>query len=45
MKVRRQTVPSRRCRHRKGPRGKLLVIPGGLIRRFVLEEHKDLDGR
>ena len=23
----------------------LLVIPGGLIRRFVLEEHKDLDGR
>jgi len=24
---------------------KLLVIPGGLIRRFVLEERKDLDGR
>jgi len=24
---------------------KLLVIAGGLVRRFVLEEHKDLDGR
>jgi len=24
---------------------KLLVIPGGLVRRFVLEERKDLDGR
>jgi len=24
---------------------KLLVIPAGLVRRFVLEEHKDLDGR
>ena len=24
---------------------KLLVIPGGLVRRFVLEECKDLDGR
>ena len=24
---------------------KLLVIPGGLVRRFVLEEGKDLDGR
>ena len=24
---------------------KLRVIPGGLIRRFVLEERKDLDGR
>jgi len=24
---------------------KLLVIPDGLARRFVLEERKDLDGR
>jgi len=24
---------------------KLLVIPGGLVRRFVLEECKDLGGR
>ena len=24
---------------------KLLVIQGGLVRRFVLEERKDLDGR
>ena len=24
---------------------KLLVIPAGLVRRFVLEERKDLDGR
>jgi len=24
---------------------KLLVISGGLVRRFVLEERKDLDGR
>jgi len=24
---------------------KLLVMPGGLVRRFVLEERKDLDGR
>ena len=24
---------------------KMLVIPGGLVRRFVLEERKDLDGR
>jgi len=24
---------------------KLLVMPCGLDRRFVLEEHKDLDGR
>jgi len=24
---------------------KLLVMPYGLARRFVLEEHKDLDGR
>jgi len=24
---------------------KLLVIPGGLVRRFVLEERKDLGGR
>jgi len=24
---------------------KLLVIPGGLVRRFVLEEHTDLDRR
>ena len=24
---------------------KLLVIPSGLVRRFVLEERKDLDGR
>jgi len=24
---------------------KLLVIPAGLVRRFVLEESKDLDGR
>jgi len=24
---------------------KLLVIPGGLVRRFVLEERKDLDRR
>jgi len=24
---------------------KLLVIPGGLVRRIVLEERKDLDGR
>jgi len=24
---------------------KLLVIPGGLVRRFVLEDRKDLDGR
>jgi len=24
---------------------KLLVIPGGLVRRFVLEECKDLDAR
>ena len=24
---------------------KLLVIPGGLVSRFVLEERKDLDGR
>ena len=24
---------------------KLLVIPGGLVRRFVLEKCKDLDGR
>ena len=23
---------------------KLLVIPGGLVRRFVLEKRKDLDG-
>ena len=23
----------------------LVVIPGGLVRRFVLEERKDLDGR
>ena len=23
----------------------LLVIPAGLVRRFVLEERKDLDGR
>ena len=24
---------------------KLLVLPGGLVRRFVLEERKDLDSR
>jgi len=24
---------------------KLLVMPGGLVSRFVLEERKDLDGR
>ena len=24
---------------------KLLIIPGGLVRRFVLEERKDLDRR
>ena len=24
---------------------KLLVIPAGLVRRFVLEQRKDLDGR
>jgi len=24
---------------------KLLVIPGGLVRRFVLQERKDLGGR
>jgi len=24
---------------------KLLVIPAGLVRRYVLEERKDLDGR
>ena len=24
---------------------KLLIIPSGLVRRFVLEECKDLDGR
>jgi len=24
---------------------KLLIIPGGLVRRFVLEERKDLSGR
>jgi len=24
---------------------KLLVMPGGLVRRFVLEERKDLGGR
>jgi len=24
---------------------KLLVLPAGLVRRFVLEERKDLDGR
>ena len=24
---------------------KLLVIPGGLVRKFVLGERKDLDGR
>ena len=24
---------------------KVLVIPAGLVRRFVLEERKDLDGR
>ena len=24
---------------------KLLVIPGGVVRRFVLEERKDLGGR
>ena len=24
---------------------KLLVIPAGLVKRSVLEEHKDLDGR
>ena len=24
---------------------KLLVIPGGLVRRLVLDERKDLDGR
>jgi len=24
---------------------KFLVIPAGLVRRFVLEERKDLDGR
>ena len=24
---------------------RLLVIPGGLVGRFVLEERKDLDGR
>ena len=24
---------------------KLLVIPAGLVKRFVLEEHKDLDRR
>ena len=29
----------------KAQEEKLLVIPGGLIGRFVLEEHKDLDGR
>ena len=29
----------------KAQEEKLLVIPGGLVRRFVLEEHKDLGGR
>jgi len=29
----------------KAQEEKLLVIPGGLVRRFVLEEHKDLVGR
>ena len=29
----------------KAPEEKLLVIPGGLVRRFLLEERKDLDGR
>jgi len=29
----------------KAQEEKLLVIPGGLVRRFVLEERKDLDGR
>ena len=30
---------------KKAREEKLLVIPGGLVRRFVLEERKDLDGR
>jgi len=29
----------------KGREKKLLVIPGGLVRRFVLEERNDLGGR
>ena len=29
----------------KATEEKLLVIPGGLIRRFVLEERKDMGGR
>jgi len=29
----------------KAPEVKLLVIPEGLVRRFVLEERKTLDGR
>jgi len=29
----------------KAQQDKLLVIPGGLLRRFVLEECKDLDAR
>ena len=29
----------------KAQEDKLLVIPGGLVRRFVLEECKDLDAR
>jgi len=31
--------------HTEKARDELLVIPGGLVRRFVLEERKDLDGR
>ena len=29
----------------KAPEEKLLAIPAGLVRRFVLEERKDLGGR
>ena len=38
-------VPSRSADTEKDRDEKLLVIPSGLVRRFLLEERKDVDGR
>jgi len=38
--VKVQTADTEKAREEK-----LLVIPGGVVRRFVLEERKDLGGR
>ena len=45
MNVFRQRVSGRCAETEKARVEKLLVVPYGLARRFVLEEHKDLDER